>query len=232
MPQMKFSLIIPAYNEAENIGAVVSNLAAALRNSGDSFEIIVVNNGSVDNTSAVLKKLQGEIPELMTTDVFPNQGYGNGVLAGLAVAQGDILGWMHADNQVSPKDVLLIYQNLKEKNLDFCKAVRVGRDEHWMRIIQSRVYNTFFRLLFGGELRDINGTPKIFKREMYEKLNLHSRDWFLDPEVVIKALRLGVAIGEVEIKWRMRPGGSSHVSQGTWMQFVKNLIKYKIGIEM
>mgnify|MGYP001606464325 FL=1 len=163
MPQMKFSLIIPAYNEAENIGAVVSSLAAVLRNSGDSFEIIVVNNGSADDTSAVLKKLPGEIPELMTTDVFPNQGYGNGVLAGLAVAQGDILGWMHADNQVSPKDVLLIYQNLKEKNLDFCKAVRVGRDEHWMRIIQSRVYNTFFRLLFGGELRDINGTPKILK---------------------------------------------------------------------
>lgn len=228
---MELSLVIPAYNEAENIGAVVRNLAAALRNSRDRFEIIVVNNGSQDNTSAVLKRLQGEIPELRTADVFPNQGYGNGVLAGLAVAEGNILGWMHADNQVSPADVLLMYKNLKNRNLDFCKAVRVDRDEHWMRIIQSQVYNTFFRLLFGGKLRDINGTPKIFKRTLGEKLNLISRDWFLDPEIVIKALRRGANIGEVEIKWSIRPGGSSHVSSGTWIQFVKNMIKYKIGIE-
>lgn len=228
---MKFSLIIPAYNEEENIGIVVTNLVVALRTSGNPFEIVVVDNGSTDGTSGVLESICREIPEVRTTRVFSNQGYGNGILAGLRVAEGQTLGWMHADNQVSPTDVLLIYQNLNRKNLDFCKAVRVDRDEHWMRIIQSRVYNIFFRLLFGGALRDINGTPKFFKRELYEGLNLHSRDWFLDPEIVIKALRRGAKIGEVEVKWGMRPGGSSHVSSGAWLQFVKNLIKYKIGQE-
>lgn len=228
---MKLSLVIPAYNEAKNIGAVITGLAAALRKIGDPFEIVAVDNGSTDETEKVLKELSRQIPELVSARIFPNEGYGNGILAGLAVAQGNVLGWMHADNQVSPTDVLLIYQNLNRKNLDFCKAVRVDRDEHWMRIIQSRAYNIFFRLLFGGVLRDINGTPKLFKRELYEGLNLRSRDWFIDPEIVIKALRRGAKIGEVEVKWSMRPGGSSHVSFGAWLQFVKNLIKYKIGKE-
>ena len=227
---MKFSLVIPAYNEAENIGAVVKNLAAALRTSGDIFEIVAVDNGSTDDTPAELQKLEQEIPELRITRVFPNQGYGNGILAGLQVAKGSILGWMHADNQVLPEDVVRVYRKLKDGDLDFCKAVRTNRDEHWVRVVQSGIYNEFFRLLFGGNLRDINGTPKLFRRELYEGLSLHSRDWFLDPEIVIKALHRGANIGEVEIRWNMRPGGSSHVSSGTWLQFVKNMIKYKLGI--
>lgn len=226
---MEFSLVIPAYNEEENIGTVVTNLAVALRTSGDLFEIIAVDNGSTDGTSAKLEKLKQQIPELKTTKVFLNQGYGHGILTGLAIAQGDILGWMHADNQVSVEDVLRMYKEMKDGELDFCKAVRTNRDEHWIRIAQSKVYNTFFRVLFGGKLRDINGTPKLFRKELYQELNICSRDWFIDPEIVIKALRSGANIGEVDIRWRMRPGGSSHVSTGTWLQFVRNLVKYKVG---
>ncbi len=228
---MKFSLIIPAYNEAKNIGAVITGLVMALRKIGDPFEIVVVDNGSTDETEKVVKELSRQITELVSARIFPNEGYGNGILAGLSRATGDVLGWMHADNQISPENVAVIYRKLRNENLDLCKAVRTNRDEHWLRIIQSRAYNMFFRLLFGGALRDINGTPKIFRKKLYKELRLSSLDWFIDPEIVIKALRRGAKIGEVEVKWGMRPGGSSHVSSGTWIQFVKNLIKYKVGQE-
>lgn len=225
---MTLSLVIPAHNEEKNISAVVRNLVSALRNTGIFFEIVVVDNGSTDNTAVVLEKIKNEIKELRTIQVFPNLGYGNGILAGLRIAEGDILGWMHADNQIKTKDVVAIYHKLKNENLDLCKVVRTKRDEHWMRIIQSRVYNTFFSLLFGGRLRDINGTPKIFSRSLYEKAGLVSRDWFIDPEIVIKSLGYKARVGEVEVNWSMRPGGSSHVSFWTWLQFVKNMVKYKM----
>lgn len=224
---MKFSLVIPAYNEGATIESVVRDVVRVLRRDKLDFEVVVVDNGSTDNTADILAALKKEIAEVKTVKIFPNRGYGNGFLTGLSNSSGEILGWMHADSQANPERIPAMYNKLLLEDLDLCKAARVERKESFFRIVQSKVYNTFFRLLFGGHYRDINGSPKIFKRVFYEQLNLSSRDWFLDPELMIKAMRMGSKIGEVEIIWDSRAGGSSHVSLFTAFEFVKNMLLYK-----
>lgn len=224
---MKFSLVILAYNEGASIEFVVKSVTPVIRKMESSFELVVVDNGSTDNTAEVLENLKREVPELKVVKVFPNQGYGNGVLVGWRNSSGEVLGFMHADGQADLESIPTLYRKLVSESLDFCKAVRIERKESFFRIIQSVVYNNLFRLFFGGRYRDINGTPKIFRRGFYERLHLSSRDWFLDPEIMIKAMRVGTKIGEVEISWDSRKGGPSHVSLFTALEFIKNMMKYK-----
>ena len=99
---MKFSLIIPCYNEA----AGLADLVAACADAGfeDNVEVILVDNGSTDETPDLLKQLLKPHENLRSVRVDENQGYGFGILSGLRAAKGDILGWTHADLQTDPAD--------------------------------------------------------------------------------------------------------------------------------
>lgn len=224
---MNLSLVIPAYNEANNLRDVVSNLHDKLSNAGYSFEIIVVDDGSLDKTPDLLATLEREIPTLRHTRVKLRRGYGNAIITGLSMAYGDVLGWMHADKQSGADTLIGVYNKLRDESLDLSKATRVARGESMFRLFRSRVYNMLFRVLFGNSCNDINGTPKLFRRSLYEKLNLSSRDWFIDPEIVIKAIRHGSKIGEVEIHWGARTAGSSKVRMTASFEFLKNMFRYK-----
>ena len=224
---MKLSLVIPAYNEGSNIVSLVRGLCKALNYIEDSFEIIMVDDGSTDQTPEILAALTKEIAQLKIVSIFPNQGYGNAILRGLEVAQGTILGWLSADSQIRPEDVVVIYRKLARDGLDLCKGVRIKRNESVFRRIQSAVYNVFFRFLFCVPYRDINGTPKIFRRSLFESLVLSSKDWFLDPEIMIQSIRKGAKIGEIEVRWRKRLGGKSKVAYSASLGFIKNMIKYR-----
>lgn len=227
MAELKLSLVIPAYNEGENIEHVVEGIVSEFRISGKPFQIIVVDNGSTDHTPKVLESLGSKHPELTVARVFPNRGYGNGILEGLKHATGDFVGWMHADLQLNPADVVRISQKLEESGADFAKGVRKDRFESRFRNLQSSAYNIVFAALFGRGYDDVNGTPKIFKRELLDELQLSSEDWFLDPEIMIKLIRSGREIVTSDVIWRSRKKGSSKVSIFAPLGFVKKLLVYK-----
>lgn len=224
---MNFSIVIPAYNESATLGDVIRALHKDIKAVEGSFEVILVDNGSTDSTPDIISALAIEIPELRTTRVFPNQGYGNGILAGLNIAHGDIIGWMHADNQSTAQNLIAIYQKMIHEKLDICKAVRLIRDEPLWRRLQSKIFNKFFYFLFGSNLHDINATPKLIRRCLYNKINLKSKDWFIDPEIIIKAIQARAVIGEVPVMWQSRKGGKSKVSMITGLEFIKNMFYYK-----
>ncbi len=229
---MNLSIVIPAYNEGRHLEAVLRRLHGVVRVAEPSCEIILVNNGSTDDTSTVAQALSKELPELRIVDVYPNLGYGNGILAGLAAAQGEVLGWVHADDQANPEDLMTVYRKLKTDGFDVCKAVRVERHESRWRVIQSWAYNTLFRLMFGVWYRDINGTPKLMIRSFYERAQLVSKQWFIDPELMLKAAELNARVGEVEIVWNARKGGASKVRLTTMFHFLKLMLRYRYRTHM
>src|SRR6185312_6890896 len=100
MPSL--SLVIPCYNEAANLPLLLERCGKLSAN--PDTEIILVDNGSTDATPAVLENLLPEFPRCRSVRVQKNQGYGFGILSGLAAAEGDILGWTHADLQTDPMD--------------------------------------------------------------------------------------------------------------------------------
>lgn len=224
---MNLSIVIPAYNEGRRLDLVLRRLYEAVRSAEPSFEIVLVNNGSTDNTEEVAQALAREMPELKIVNVFPNEGYGNGILRGLAAAEGQVLGWMHADEQAKPEHLVDLYRRIRDEGKDLSKAVRVERQESAWRIIQSSIYNWMFRLMFGSLYRDINGTPKLMTRSVYERANLSSRQWFIDPELMLKATAMKANIGELEILWESRKGGKSKVHLATMFHFLKNMLRYR-----
>ena len=226
---MTLSIVLPAYNESATIGGLVKDLKRALTANGDSFEIVVVDNGSTDNSKEVLGELAKNIPELKIVSVFPNRGLGNGILQGLKEARGEILGWMPGDGQVTAEDLVNVHRMICRGDYALCKGSRTRRNDAFFRLVQSRVFNTLFHFLFGVRSKDVNGTPKLFTRALYDRLDLASMDWFIDAELLIKAHKLKVSFHEISMAGQFRGGGASKVRIPTVFEFLSNMMKYQFG---
>lgn len=223
----KLSLIIPFYNEEENVRKVVIDLRRALR-AKVNCELVLVDNGSSDRTGKILAQLASRYENIKVVTVKVNQGYGWGVLRGLSKARGSIIGYMDGDGQIPGMEALRCYRMLIKDGLDICKIARVIRIEPLIRRLNTYFYNLIFRLLFRLPYRDINGHPKLMRRKVYERLGLLSKDWFIDAEVLLKGHSLGARIGEMPVVSYPRKGGKSWVRPGAVIEFLKNMINFKI----
>ena len=111
------SVVVPCYNEAENIPLIVSKFNKILEESDEDIEVILVNNGSSDDSKNIFEKTISDIKEdIRVLNVKKNIGYGHGILSGLKIAKGEILSWTHADLQTDPSDVLSALKKFKKYN--------------------------------------------------------------------------------------------------------------------
>jgi len=222
------SLVTPVYNEQDSIENTIKELIFELKKLKIDFELITVDNGSQDFSGKKLENLAKLFKEIKVISVFPNQGYGGGVITGLEKARGDIIGFLWSDGQVKAKDVVRVYENLLSQNLDLCKARRVKRYDGLARRVVTIFYRLIFNLVFKTHFADINGCPKIFKKEALLKINPQARDLFLDAEVMLKASRYNLKIGEVPVTLYPRSGGKSSIGIRSIFEFLKNIIIYRI----
>ena len=163
---MKLSIVVPCYNEADNIPLILERFDEVIKT--DEVEVILVNNGSTDNSAVVLDELLPNYSFARTVFVQVNQGYGYGILQGLNAAEGDYIGWTHADMQTDPADVLKaldIINNSKDKNI-YVKGSRKGRPAFdqfftWGMGIFETIY-------FKTPMDDINAQPNVFPKGFYE----------------------------------------------------------------
>lgn len=226
---MTLSLVILCYNEGKNIRKVISGLYETFERSSIDYELVLVNNGSTDKTPQTLESLVREKPDVTkVVHVSINQGYGWGIINGLKRVSQRYVGFMDGDGQIKSSDVLKVYSKLVDENLDLCKVKRVARENGLARKFISYCYNFIFRFLFSLNVKDINATPKIMRREIYKKLDLASKDWFLDAEVIIKCTRMRCRIGEVPVTFHKREMGKSYVNFYTILEFLKNMIRYRL----
>ncbi len=225
------SLAVPCYNEEESLRNTSVRLVQAFRERALAVELVLVDNGSTDRTGAIIDELIAEGLPVVKEVVPVNQGYGHGVLRGLARCRGEYVGFICADGQVEAPDVAKLYEILlNAKTPKLVKVRRRFRMDGFRRKLVSIAYNGFANLLFGGlGTIDINGNPKLFPRAYYERMNLASRDWFLDAEVMIKARRLGLPVFEMNVLGQMREGGTSNVKASTCWEFLVNLGRVRFG---
>lgn len=226
----EISIVIPAYNEGEHLAAVVAEMADVFKSAALNYEIVLVDNGSRDQTGAIIDLLAKGSARIHALHLAENRKYSGGILAGLAEARGEVLGWAHADGQADPKDIVRLYQTMRAQKCELAKAIRRERHESPWRIVQGKIWYGIFQLLFWSPYRDVNATPKLMTRRAAEILKLDSRDWFLDPEFVIRALRNKIQICEVETVWRSRRSGSTRAHLFTGLEFLKNLIIFRLGL--
>ena len=227
--QPELSLVLPCYNEENSIRSTVNRLVRSFRQIDEAWELVLVDNGSTDDTSRVIDELIAEGLPVIKQRVEVNQGYGHGVLQGFRASRGRLVGFTCADAQIDAQDVVkLVEVALDAGSPRLFKVRRRFRTEGIVRRIVSMTYNLITRFLFGSlGTNDINANPKILPREVLERMDLKSKDWFLDAEIVIKAKRMGLDIFELNVMAQMRAEGQSNVKPTTCYEFIKNLIRYR-----
>ena len=218
MNDVELSIVVPLFNEETNVEWVASELVKAFESANIAYELLLVNNGSKDGTSTVIGRLASANNRIRVVSLEKNAGYGGGILAGLRACSGRFIGYTWGDGQVSAASHVEVFQKLKRDGLDLCKARRIERHDGPVRKIVTVSYNLLFPLFFKSATRDVNGCPKIFKREVFERMNVVSKDWFIDAEIMIKSSQSGLKSGEVPVVFAARRHGSSNVGFRTVLE--------------
>jgi len=223
------SLVMPCYNEEEVVGYTIPQLVEAFEAAGHGLELVAVDNGSTDDTGKILQRLVDEGLPVVVHRIDVNEGYGNGILQGFPLARASWVGAIPADGQVDAEDVVKLFEALQQTRGPFLGKVRRRfRLDGLHRKLFSTCYNAFVVALWPGiGSIDINGSPKILRRDVLEAMQLTSRTWFLDPEIMIKAHYMGVKVLEMNVFSRMRGSGFSHVRTSTCWEFFTTLLKYR-----
>ena len=225
------SIVIPFCNEEKNVRYVLEGMSKEFKKGKYNYEIIAVDNASSDNTKWIIKNLSKKNNRIKYLYVA-KRGYGNAIINVLKRCGGKYLGYGWGDGQMDNKDVIKVFSTLKDKNLDLCKVKRINRKDNFYRRLQSFVYNLLYRMIFPYmkfELfGDMNGCPKVFTRKTYKELRIISKKWFIDTEIMIKANRYKLRIGEIPIMFRKRRSGKSNLRLKVVFEFVKEAIKFKL----
>lgn len=208
---MKLSIILPSYNEGENLPQLMEEYRLALYGLSN-VELILVNNGSTDDTAECLKieQAKGNPFSLKIVTVPVNQGYGNGIMAGIAVADGEYLAWSHADLQCLPKDVVNLYNAVigrPNPKACFGKGYRVNKTGR--AGILTKLQTMLSRIILGCNLTEINAQPKLFHRDFITEFCAPPLGYELDIYAYYKAVRKNMEIVTVDVYFYKRKAGKS-----------------------
>ncbi len=204
---MKFSLIIPCYNEAKNIPLLLERCKDVTLYPG--VEVILVDNGSTDNTPQVLEELLPLNSNCRSIRVEENQGYGFGILSGLKIAKGDIIGWNHADMQTDPQDFLYGIELFSKHGNDvFVKGVRYGRP--LMDVLFTIGMSIFETILLRKKMWDINAQPTMFPRSFFDSWEEPPHDFALDLYAYYQAAFHNLKVCRFPVRFGERAHGVSH----------------------
>lgn len=209
--QIPLSIIVPCYNESKNIPFILEKFAQVVKQQ-PTIEVVLVNNGSTDDSAQVLQSLltKPAWSFIQVVTVETNIGYGHGIMAGLQAAHGEVLAWTHADMQTDPVDVLTAYerfQQLHQPNQIILKGSRINRrfGEWVFTLGMSWIASTVLLT----RLSDINAQPKLFHCSLLSKLTNPPTDFSLDLYLLYIAKRLGYRIETVPVNFGKRLHGES-----------------------
>ena len=227
---MRFSLVIPCYNEADNLLLLLERCKGLADKS--RVEVVLVDNGSTDNTAEVLQKLLPLYPGCRSIRVRKNQGYGFGIVSGLKAAKGEILGWTHADMQTDPQDALRGLDLFEEHGDNvFVKGRRYGRP--FMDVVFTVGMSVFETLLLTRPMWDINAQPTMFSRRFFESWTTPPDDFSLDLYAYFQAQTCGLKVHRFPVKFGERAHGVSHwnVNWAAKRKFIRRTVGFSLQLK-
>jgi glycosyltransferase involved in cell wall biosynthesis len=224
---MKLSLVIPCYNEAANLPTLMKR-CAELAVVGH-VEVVLVDNGSTDNSPGVLHTLLPAHSGCRSIRVEQNQGYGFGILSGLRASTGDVLAWTHADMQTDPMDALRGLQFFEQHGLDiFVKGRRHGRPLGDVAFTVGM--SAFETVLLKQPLWDINAQPTMFSRAFFETWDKPPHDFSLDLYAYYQARKAGLNVHRFPVHFSERLHGTSHwnINWAAKRKFIKRTVDFSL----
>ena len=203
----ELGIVMPAYNEEKNLEKTVGDLLRTAEKLNVVMEIVVVNDGSSDNTSKIVSAMQSVDPRIIPVEHETNRGFGGAVRTGIAHSTKDRLLLVPADGQFDPQETEKFLSALDD--CDLIIGVRSKRSGYSLfRQFVSFIYISLVKLLFNDCYRDTNWV-QAWRREIFEKVKPESEGVFILQETITRARRAGYRIGEVESNHLERVDGEA-----------------------
>ena len=225
------SLFFPAYNEEQIIEKTVRDALRAGAAVSDDIEVIVVDDGSRDETAAVVERVAASDARVRLVRHERNRGYGAALRSGFANARKDFVFFSDADGQFDLREIGTLVARVPEAPA--VVGYRIKRSDPPHRLFIAKTYNLIVRAMFGLRVRDIDCAFKLFKREVLGRVHLESNGAFISSELLIKLRRAGVPIVESGVHHYVRTTGYSKGANFTViLKTIRDILKLRAGIPL
>jgi glycosyltransferase involved in cell wall biosynthesis len=218
------SFVLPAYNEEENIEKATTAIVEVAETLGlDDYEVIVVNDGSSDRTGEIIDALAAANPHVRPIHQPANLGYADALKAGFTGARMGLVFYTDSDLQFDVKEVKNFLP--ASEDYDLVCGFRIYRYDPLTRLFLAWGYNLLARTIFRLRVRDIDCAFKLFRREIFDVIEIRSRKFFVDTEILAKARYYGFRMTEIGVRHYPRAGGSSTVRPSHVLSTLRELAR-------
>jgi len=221
---LDLSLVIPVYNEAENLEILYREIKSSCENLGKSYEVIFIDDGSTDDSALVLTNIWKQYPAIKIIKLRKNFGQTAALSAGFDHSRGEVIITLDADLQNDPADFGLLIKKIEE-GYDIASGWRVKRkDKLFSRRLPSSTANWLISAITRVKLHDYGCTLKAFRKEVLKSINLYGEMHRFIPAI---ASQMGVSIAEVKVNHRPRRFGKSKYSMLRFVKVMLDLLTVK-----
>jgi glycosyltransferase involved in cell wall biosynthesis len=203
----ELSYFFPAHNEAANLRGLVEEALGTLPVHAETFEILIVDDGSNDDTPGIADELAAAHPAVRAIHHPTNLGYGAALRSGFAAARYANLAFTDGDRQFKVADLGRLIERLQSGGVDAVVGYRIRRADPLVRTVYARLYRLANRIFFGLTVRDVDCACKLFSRSSLEGVNVESGGAFFSAELLIKLRARGRRIAEVGVPHYPRTAG-------------------------
>ena len=200
-------MFFPLFNEEANVRSTATRAVAALEKLGREFEVILVNDGSVDRTREIAEEIGSGDARVRCVSHPQNRGYGAALRTGFSSAKFDLVAFADGDGQFDPAEISLLLDALDSN--DMVIGYRISRADAWHRTLNARAWSTLMGVLFGVWPKDLDCGFKLFRGEVIQSLELESDGAFISTELLAKAKKAGFRIGQIGVNHYPRAVGTS-----------------------
>jgi glycosyltransferase involved in cell wall biosynthesis len=221
----KVSIIVPVYNERENLEPFVAALTQALDPTGEDYEILLIDDGSIDGSDVLIAALAERNPRIRAIQFRRNFGQTAAMAAGFDHAAGSIMIPIDADLQNDPADIPSVLAKLRE-GYDVVSCWRKDRQDKWLtRKLPSKLANGLISYISGVHLHDYGCTLKGYRREVVEHIRLYGE---MHRFIPVYASWAGARVTEIPVRHHARRTGSSKYGLGRTFKVILDLITVKM----
>jgi len=222
MKYKTLSIVFPAFNEEENIEeSVRTALGVAEGLNLDDFEVIVVDDGSVDNTGVIADGIAASDKRVRVFHHSPNRGYAKALKTGFENARFDLIFYSDSDLQFDLREIKNLLPAIDD--YDIVSGFRIYRYDPLSRLFLSWGFNFLVRTIFRIRVRDIDCAFKLYRKSIFDKVTINTRDFFVDSEILAKARKAGFSMTEIGVRHYPRKGGRSTVRASHILKTLKEL---------
>jgi len=207
------SIVFPAFNEEAIIKTSVLNALSVLKELTDDYEILIIDDASTDRTGQIAEELVSQYKGVRVIHHERNQGLGGGLRTGFSNASKQLVLYSDSDLPCNMSELKHALRVMDITRSDVVTAYRHDRiNEGMIRIIYSFFYNSLIRIIFGMNVKDVNFSFKLFRREVFDSFILRSEGSFIDAELLIKCHKKAYKIQQFGVDYLPRTKGTSTLS--------------------